>query len=266
MYLTVDNRKAFAYTGGQPFDPGRPTIVFIHGAAHDHSVWALQSRYFAHHGCNVLAIDLPGHGRSERPLLNTVPAMADWVMRLCDAAGMREVSLVGHSMGSLIAVEAASRNPERIKKLALLGTAYPMHVSDALLDAARDNEPEAWQMVNVWSHAPAMLMGGNPNPGMWLLGRNLRVMQRCAPGVMYSDLKACNDYRGGEAATARVTCPTLLLLGQRDLMTPPKVGATLGKAITSSRTVVIDGAGHSMMAEAPDAVLDALIGFVIQGR
>lgn len=262
MYLTVDNRKAFTYTGGQPFDPARPTIVFIHGAAHDHSVWALQSRYFAHHGCNVLAVDLPGHGRSEGPLMDAVPSMADWVMRFCDAAGAREVSLVGHSMGSLIALEAASRHGKRVKKLALLGAAYPMQVSGALLAAARDNEPEAWQMVNVWSHAPAMMAGGNPTPGLWLLGRNLRVMQRCAPGVMHSDLNACNNYRGGETAAAGVSCPTLLVLGRRDLMTLPKIGKALGKTIAGSRTMVIEDAGHSMMVEAPDAVLDALIGFM----
>ena len=261
MYLTVDNRKAFAYTGGQPFDPATPTIVFIHGAAHDHGVWALQSRYFAHHGYNVLAVDLPGRGRSQGPLLQTVEAMAAWLMRVCDAADAARVNLVGHSMGSLISLEAASRYPDRIGKLALLGTAYPMPVSDALLAAARDNEPEAWQMVNVWSHAPAMMAGGNPTPGLWLLGGNLRVMQRCAPGVMHSDLNACNNYRGGETAAAGVSCPTLLVLGRRDLMTLPKTGEALGKTIAGSRTMVIEDAGHSMMVEAPDAVLDALAAF-----
>jgi pimeloyl-ACP methyl ester carboxylesterase len=262
MLIEIENTKAYAYTGGQQFDPAKPTIVFVHGAAHDHSVWALQSRYFAHHGANVLAVDLPGHGRSEGPLLASVEAMADWVLRFCDAVGAERLGMVGHSMGSLISLEAAARQPERVASLALLGTAYPMQVSDGLLEAARDDEPEARQMVNVWSHKPAMLLGGNPNPGMWMLGRNLRVMERMAPGVIYNDLAACNAYRGGERASAKVTCPTLLVLGRRDLMTSPRVGQTLGKAIAGSRVVIIEGAGHSMMAEQPDQVLDALVGFI----
>lgn len=261
MLIDIENTKAYAYTGGQEFDPAKPTIVFVHGAAHDHSIWGLQSRYFAHHGANVLAVDLPAHGRSEGPLLETVEAMADWVLCLCDAAGAEKASLVGHSMGSLISLQVAARQPERITSLALLGTAYPMQVSDALLQAAKDDEPQARQMVNIWSHKPAMLLGGNPNPGMWMLGRNLRVMERMARGVIYNDLAACNAYRGGEAAAAQVMCPTLLLLGRRDLMTSPRAGQALGKAIAGSRTVVIDGAGHAMMTEQPDAVLDALVEF-----
>ncbi len=64
MRLTVDDTEIYAYTGARALNAALPTIMFVHGAAHDHSVWALQSRYFAHHGRNVLAVDLPGHGRS----------------------------------------------------------------------------------------------------------------------------------------------------------------------------------------------------------
>lgn len=262
MLIDIENSRAYAYTGGKEFDPAKPTLVFIHGAAHGHSVWALQSRYFAYHGHNVLAVDLPGRGRSEGPLLASVEAMAAWVIALCDAVGAPRVTVVGHSMGSLIALEMAARQPERVQRLILLGTAYPMQVSEALLNAARDNEDEARQMVNVWSHAPTTLTGGNPNPGMWLTGRNLRVMERMPHGVIYNDLAACNAYRGGEAAATKLTCPTLLVLGRRDQMASPRVGQALGKAIAGSRTAILEGAGHAMMSEQPDAVLDTLIGFM----
>ncbi|HKW82710.1 MAG TPA: alpha/beta fold hydrolase, partial [Burkholderiaceae bacterium] len=99
MELTIDGRKAYAYSGGKAFDAGLPCIVFIHGALNDHSVWTLLARWFAHHGRAVLALDLPGHGRSDGPPLANVEALADWLPALLDAAGVRKAALVGHSMG-----------------------------------------------------------------------------------------------------------------------------------------------------------------------
>ena len=122
MILTVQGKPAYAYTGGKAFDASLPTAVFIHGAEHDHSVWALQTRYFAHHGFSVLAVDLPGHCRSAGPALTTVPAMADWLAALLDAAGVQRAFVAGHSMGSLIALDFAGRYPERATHLALLAT------------------------------------------------------------------------------------------------------------------------------------------------
>ena len=138
MKLTVDGRTAYAYTGTREFNPAQRTAVFIHGAANDHSVWALQSRYFAFHGWNVLALDLPGHGQSAGPLRTSVDALADWVAAFLDAANVIGAVVIGHSMGSLTALELSSRRPDLVSKLALVGTAVPMAVGDVLLDAARD--------------------------------------------------------------------------------------------------------------------------------
>ena len=137
MELVVDGRKAYAYTGGKPFDPTLPCIVFVHGALHDHSVWILQSRWFAHHGHAVLAVDQPAHGRSDGPPLASVEALADWTLALLDAAGVARADFVGHSMGSLVGLEAAARAPLRVNHLVMVATAYPMKVSDALLATAK---------------------------------------------------------------------------------------------------------------------------------
>lgn len=262
MELTVADRKAYAYTGGRPFDPGLPAVVFIHGAEHDHCVWVLQSRYLAHHGRAVLAVDLPGHGRSQGPPLESVEALADWIAALLDAAGVKRAALVGHSMGSLIAVECAARYPDRISRIALIGTAFPMRVSDELLEATKTNEPLAQDMVNIWSHSSYAHYPSNPGPGFWVMGENLRLMQRQKPGVMHVDFAACNDYANGAQAAARVACPALLVLGKRDIMTPPRATKELTSALKDKRVVEIAGTGHALMAEKPDEVLDALIGFV----
>jgi len=262
METNVNGKSAYAYTGGKPFDPALPTVVFLHGAEHDHCVWALQSRYLAHHGRGVLAVDLPGHGRSGGPPLASVEALADWIVALLDAAGVKQATLVGHSMGSLVAVECAARYPGRIAKIVLVSTAFPMKVSEELLDAARDDEPLAQDMVNIWSHAGYAQYPGNPGPGFWVMGENLRLMQRQQPGVMHVDFKACNDYANGITAAGKVTAPALLIVGKRDMMTPPRAALALAAALADKRVVEIPGSGHALMAEKPDELLDALRTFV----
>jgi pimeloyl-ACP methyl ester carboxylesterase len=266
MEILLQGAFAYAYTGGRAFDAALPTIVFIHGAQHDHSVWAAQSRWFARHGHGVLAVDLPGHGRTAGAALDSVEAMADWLLALLDAAGVDSALLTGHSMGSLIALEAASRAPGRVRALALLGTAWPMKVSDALLASARDDEARAIDMVNVWSHGSLLAQGASA-PGFSAAGVNRRLMQRMSAlnphRLLYTDLSACNAYARGAEAAAGVRCPTLFVLGRRDAMTPPRAAQVLIDAIGQARTaqVVHVDAGHAMMAEQGGAVLAALAAF-----
>jgi pimeloyl-ACP methyl ester carboxylesterase len=262
MLLKVSGKPAYAYTGGKAFEATLPTVVFVHGAQHDHSVWILQSRYLAHHGYGVLALDLPGHGRSEGPALASVGDLADWVSAVQDAAGVKQAAIVGHSMGSLIALECAARHPDRVSKIALLATAYPMKVSAELLEATQRDEPLAQDMVNIWSHLAYAQYPNNPGPGFWVIGENLRLMQRQKPGVMHVDFLACNAYAGGAEAAAKVRCPALFLLARRDSMTPVRAAQDFAKSVQGARVVVIDGSGHNMMGEKPDDVLDALLAFM----
>jgi pimeloyl-ACP methyl ester carboxylesterase len=264
MILDVQGNQAYCYTGGKTFDAALPTVVFIHGAQNDHSVWALQSRYLAHHGFGVLALDLPGHGRSSGPALPSVEAMADWLLALLDAAGVGRALLVGHSMGSLIALEASHRAPQRASGLALLGTTYPMKVSDALLDTSRDDEQRAIDMVNIWSHASIAQKPSCPAPGFYVMGGARRLMQRMSAQnpaqLFHTDFAACNAYANGQAAAEAARCPALFIFGTKDMMTPARSTKLLTGAIAHGKIVNVD-AGHAMMAEQPDAVLDALYAF-----
>ncbi len=266
MHLSVQGAPAYCYTGGRPFDPGRPTVVFIHGVLNDHSVWILQTRWFAHHGWNVLAVDLPGQGRSGGEPPRSVEAAADFVLALLDTAGIERAALVGHSFGSLTALEAAARAPHRVTHLALVGTAFPMRVSPALLEASLERPQEAIRMVNVFSHA---LMAPPPSalgPGTWVPGGTQALMRRVLASnpkvnVFHAGFVACDSYQGGEAAMERVSCSTLFVLGRHDAMTPPKAAASLQARARQGRTVVLD-AGHSLMTEAPEGVLSALRGLL----
>lgn len=268
MIVDVNGKPAYAYTGGKAFDATLPTAVFIHGAEHDHSVWALQTRYFAHHGFGVLAFDLPGHHRSAGPALTSIGAMADWLVALLDAVGVSRAFVAGHSMGSLIALDFAGRYPSRATHLALVATAVPMAVSDALLDAAREREPEAIEMVNQWSHSTLAAKPSCPAPGFWLHGMNQRLMERVSatgePRLFHTDFSACNAYTDGIARAAQVTCPARLIVGRRDVMTPPRAAKALADALCGAHmsvdTITLD-AGHALMSEQPDATLDALYAF-----
>jgi pimeloyl-ACP methyl ester carboxylesterase len=261
MKLVVDGQEAYAYTGGREFDPALPCTVFVHGALNDHGVWNLLARWFAHHGHGVLAVDLPGHGRSGGAALAGVAAMAEWLMSLLDAAGVAQAALVGHSMGSLVALEAAALAPGRASRLVMLGTAYPMRVAPALLALALEAPQQAIEQVVGYSYSTLAPKPSFPGPGTWLRGSGRALMRQVlrAQGderLFHTDFQACDTYAGAETAATRLACPAHLVLGSADQMTPPRAAAALAGLLRA--TVHTVAAGHALMAEAPEAVLRAL--------
>jgi pimeloyl-ACP methyl ester carboxylesterase len=261
MQLTVNRAKTYAGTGGRDFDPALPVIVFLHGGGCDHTVWALLARWFAHRGYAVLAPDLPGHGRSGGEVLDSVGAMADWTAALIAASGAVRAGVVGHSMGSLIALETAARHPDKVAALALIGTATAMPVSRELLAAAEANDHASIDMVSIWGNGFRAGIGGALVPGAWMVGSTSRLLERARPGALFNDLAACNAYGDGLAAAAKVTAPATLVLGERDLMTPHSAGMELAAALSHARVVTLKNAGHMLMSERPDEVLAAVRDF-----
>jgi pimeloyl-ACP methyl ester carboxylesterase len=258
VLIQLAGSPAFIATGGAAFAPERPGMVLIHGAGLDHSVWALQSRWLAHHGRGVLAVDRPGHGKSGGAPLPTIAAMADWVVGVLDGLGVPQAALVGHSMGSLVALDAAYRHPSRVRALGLIGATQAMPVHPDLLAAAAADSHDGIDMLSRWGHGFAAALGGSRAPGLWITGSAERVLERAAPGVLHSDLAACNAWRDGAAAAASVACPTVIVQGSRDAMTPLRAAAALAAAIKGAKLTVLEGAAHMLLAERPDAVLAAL--------
>ncbi len=270
MNLQVNGHTTYCYTGGKPFDGAKPTVVFIHGVLNDHSVWILQSRYLAHHGFNVLAVDLPGHCRSAGDAPGSVEQAAEFVVALLDAAGVQGAALVGHSWGSLIALEAAARLQQRVSHLVLVGTAYPMKVSQGLLDASLNQPQQALKMVNVLSRATLAPPPSALGPGTWVYGASLALGRRVLASntqvnVFHRGFKACDSYANGLVAMAAITCPVLFILGAQDQMTLAKSAqALVDTARTNGKTaqVVTLPVGHHQMNEAPDETLGALLAFL----
>lgn len=259
MWIETAQGRIFASTGGRTPDAALPLVIFLHGAGMDHSVWSLQTRWFAHHGWRVLALDLPGHGASGGPRLTSIGAFADFMAGLIEAQGGR-AAIIGHSMGSLIALETAARRPDLVSAIGLVASAGKMPVSPELLNAAKAGEAAAVDMVSLWSLGPPATRGGNPTPGMWMLGGAQRLLDTAPEGALHDDLAACNAYTEGAASAAKIACPALLVLGERDMMTPAKAGLALAAQIAGAKCIVIPGAGHMMMVERPSETLAALRG------
>ena len=270
MHLQVNGAPTYCYTGGKPFNPTQPTVVFIHGVLNDHSVWILQSRYLAHHGWNVLAVDLPGHCKSGGEAPSSVEEAAGFIGALLDAAGIQRAALIGHSWGSLIALEAAARLKDRVSHLALVGTAYPMKVSPALIEASLNDPMKALTMVNVFSRSTLAAPPSALGPGTWVYGASMALGRRVlasntAVNVFHRGFVACDTYTGGEAAMGQITCTVLFLLGAADQMTTPKAAQGLIKAAQAAGTthqVATVPVGHHQMTEAPEATLGALRDFL----
>jgi pimeloyl-ACP methyl ester carboxylesterase len=261
MDLNIGGKSAFVATGGRPFDPDKPALVLVHGAGMDHTVWSMQARFFAHHGFSVMNLDLPGHGRSEGPAPSTIPAYTDWLANAIEVIGARDVHLVGHSMGSLIAMSLAARGDGNVTKVALLGTLPHIQVAEGLLTAAENNDHSAYESIVGWGVGRRAQMGGHRSPGSWVAGASLRLLEAGQPGVLGNDLGACHRWTDGLESAGRITCPTLLLLGSDDRMTPARGTKLLADVIAQCRTTILAGAGHMMMTEQPDETLDALAEF-----
>lgn len=262
MIFETDHGPVFANTGGAPLDPSKPVAILVHGAGCDHSIWGNQSRYIAHHGASVLALDLPGHGRSPGDAIGSIEDLAAFLVHVVDRLQIAKPILIGHSMGALAVLEAAALLGGKCAGLGLCGVAEKMPVHPDLLGAAARNELAAAQLIASFGHGGKAHRGGNPAHGIWMIGNAITMIDRSKPGVLHTDLAACNAYQGAAVAAAKVACPTLLLLGRGDKMTPAKAAKTLADAMSNVETVLIETAGHMMMAEAPHDSRKAMMGLI----
>jgi pimeloyl-ACP methyl ester carboxylesterase len=259
MILTLDGHDAHASTGGVELSGTDPVVLLIHGAGMDSTVWQLQTRYLAYRGFRAVAVDLPGHGRSGGGPLGSVAEMADWVARFIQAAGFGSVHLVGHSMGTFVALELASGYPSLTLSITLCGTATGMPVHPDLLAAADNDLAAAAALMASWGHDKRAHVGVNPTPGLWMLGGCRALVENSTPGVLATDFRACMSYANAASAAAAVACPATVVIGLGDKMTPASSGRALAAALPAAHVVALAGTGHMMMTENPHAVRRAII-------
>jgi pimeloyl-ACP methyl ester carboxylesterase len=249
MQFDIHGETVFASTGHQAHATGKPYVVFIHGAGMDHSVWLVYERYFAHRGYNVLSLDLPGHGRSRGKPLESIEALAGWLSDYLNELNLTGVTLIGHSMGALVAFECAGQSPDRVTKVILLGFSYPMTVGPALLDAARNNDHAAIDMMVIYGHDFRTQLGGNRSAGVSVINSVKRLLERNPSGVLYTDLNACNCYENGDNVAQKLTCPVIFISGDRDKMTSPRAAEKMSKQVLHGSMHRVENSGHGVMVE-----------------
>ena len=262
MYLEVANKKVFCTTGGREFNPTLPTVIFVHGSGLSHVTWVLQTRFFAYNGYSVLALDLPGHGKSDGPALTSIADMAEWLSGFIDTAGLKEASLVGHSQGCLITMECAARYPNKVKSLGLVGGAAQIPMNKTLLEAAEKNDPLAFELMMSWAHGPSGHFGGHPVPGLSHIGVGRMLLKTGPEGTLAVDFNACDQYKTGLKTASMIKCPTINILGTLDKMTPVSEGKKLADAISLSELVTIPNCGHMVLLESAGETLFALKTFI----
>jgi len=259
MEFSLDGRTVRYANGGRAHDPTLPAVVLVHGSGMNRTVWQLQTRYLAHHGFRVAAIDLPGHGGSSGLALTSIPEMGAWLAEVIDALDLGPAHVVGHSMGTFIGIEVAAQRPETVASLVLIGTAAAMPVHPELLDAAANNVPHASNLMSSWSFGAPAHIGRHATPGMWNIGGSRALLDTSRPDSLGVDMAACNSYTTALDAASAVTCPVTYVLGELDKMTPTKRAGDLIAATTGAEVVTLKSAGHMMMVEAPDATREAIV-------
>lgn len=253
----VQGQDAFADTAGPSWPPAGPCVVMLHGALHDRSVWARQAAWLAEDGIAAMAPDLPGHGQSTGKALANVHACSDWLLALLAEAGVRRAALAGHSMGALVALEAAARATRkagsvRVEAVVLLGVAAPMRVAPAMLDAARDQPLDAIDKMAAYSHAREAVQAREADRLLMLREQN-RYADAGLGNLLLNDLAMCDAYTGAIGAASAIDCPATLVVGGNDRMTPAAATAGLAAALKTMARVEL-ATGHNLMAEDPAGV------------
>ena len=260
MLFSLTKKQVHGATGAVSFE-GRsePIVVLIHGAGMDRSVWSQQTRFLAHHGFRALAVDLPEHGHSEGPALESVADLAKWIVDLADYFG-ESLHLVGHSMGALVALHTAGHHKNSVSSVSLLGVGASMPVHPELQEAADANDVKAAQLITSWGHSTRHHLGNNPTPGLSMTGGTQALIESASSGVLGIDLMACASYDGALGSAEQIECPVLFLLGAEDKMTPRKTAQPLIDVVSSSKSVIdLPETGHMVMIEEPDRVRQELL-------
>jgi len=261
MKLVYDSKEVRVATGGKDHKGvDGPAVVLLHGAGMDRTTWQMQSRWLAHHGYRVAAIDLPGHGLSDGPPLETIAEMAAWTAGVVRQLDLAPAHVVGFSMGTFIGLDMAAEHGDTVASLVLIGTASAMPVHPMLLETSQDDVSRAGSFMTSWSLGSRAHKGGHKSPGTWLVGTSKALFDTSPEGALAADLRACNAYEAGVENAAQVTAPVTFLLGQEDKMTPIKASHDLVDAVATKQVITLESIGHMMPIEDPIGARKAIDG------
>ena len=243
MIFEVENKKVFSSDIGQTFDKNKHSIILLHGSGQSHVVWSLTDQYLADEGFNVFALDLPGHGNSEGSSLKSIEEMADWLNKVVNVIGIKDLTILGHSQGCLVAIEYANKFPDNIKNLIFVAGSYQIPVNESLIDLANTGDFESINLMMKWGYGYSkQFLGGNPLQKILNSSREIREVLAIA-------LIACNNYKNGISSIKKIKCPTFFVFGELDKMIKLDKGKEFSGLIPGSKTHIIKDCGHMIILE-----------------
>ena len=256
MIFQLENKNIHASDSGQGIDINKDTIVFLHGSGLSHIVWSLAEQFFSSKNYNVLSIDLPGHGNSDGPCLDTIEKIADWLEKVFDKLKLKNLILVGHSQGCLEILEYSSKYKERLKKLVFVGGSNKMPVHPDLIELAQSGHSDAVKLMMKWGYEGSKkFIGGNPVEKIIQSPRDISE-------ILAVDLNACNNYSNGSEAAKVIDLPSMLIFGELDKMVNLESGKKFSNLIKNSTTHVIKGCGHMIMIEKAFEMREKILEFL----
>ena len=256
MIFQLENKNIHASDSGQGIDTNKDTIVFLHGSGLSHIVWSLAEQFFSSKNYNVLSIDLPGHGNSDGPCLDTIEKIADWLEKVFGKLKLKNLILVGHSQGCLEILEYSSRYKERLKKLVFVGGSNKMPVHPDLIELAQSGHSDAVKLMMKWGYEGSKkFIGGNPVEKIIQSPRDISE-------ILAVDLNACNNYSNGSEAAKVIDLPSMLIFGELDKMVNLEAGKKFSNLIKNSTTHVIKGCGHMIMIEKAFEMREKILEFL----
>ena len=256
MIFQIENKNIFASDTGQGIDIKKKTIIFLHGSGLSHIVWSLTEQFFSNKNFNVLSIDLPGHGNSDGPCLDSIEKIADWLERIFSKLDLNNLILVGHSQGCLEILEYASKYKDRLNKLVFIGGSNKMPVHPDLIELAQNGDSDAVKLMMKWGYEGSKkFIGGNPVEKIIQSPRDISE-------ILAVDLNACNNYSNGAEAAKTINFPSLLIFGELDKMVNLETGKKFGGLIKNSTTHVIKGCGHMIMIEKAFEMREKILEFL----
>ena len=256
MIFQIENKNIHASDAGQGIDLDKETIVFLHGSGLSHIVWSLTEQFFSNKNFNVLSLDLPGHGNSDGPCLDTIEKIADWLEQVFISLNLEKLTLVGHSQGCLEILEYASKYKNRLKKIVFIGGSNKMPVHSDLIDLAKNGDSDAVKLMMKWGYEGSKkFIGGNPVEKIIQSPRDIRE-------ILAVDLVACNNYKNGTDAAKSIECPSLFIFGSLDKMVNLEAGKKFSNLVKNSTVHVIEGCGHMIMIEKAFEMRDKVLEFL----
>ena len=256
MKITIQNKSVYASDAGQGIENSKDTIVFLHGSGLSHIVWSLTEQFFSNKKFNVLSIDLPGHGNSEGPCLDSIEKIADWLEKVFEELKLKNIILVGHSQGCLEALEYSFRYKDRLKKIVFVGGSYRMPVHKDLINLASDGDSDAVKLMMKWGfEGSKKFIGGNPVEKIIQSPRDISK-------ILAVDLIACNNYQNGSDAAKAINCPAMFIFGELDKMANLESGKKFANLVKNSTTHIIIGSGHMIMIEKAFEMREKILEFL----